>query len=249
MIRDIEELSMNAFPALSTILVNGWVLRFSEGYARRANSVNPIYPCRIDILRNIEICEDMYSSRGLNTIFKLTEDEEAYKIDEMLQQREYSLEAKTNVMLKDIRGFRIDSDDRKNVMIYREFKDSWFEAFIAMNKVGEQNAGILRKMLQGILADTYYACIVENGKVIAVGQGVAERGYIGMFDICVHEEYRRKGLGTKLMINLMHAAAAEKSEYSYLQVVDDNELAKQLYDKLGYRKQYSYWYRVKKLKR
>lgn len=247
MMRDIEELSMNAFPALSTMLVNGWVLRFSAGYAKRANSVNPIYPCSIDALRNIEICEDMYSSRGLNTIFKLTEDEEACRIDEMLQQREYSLEAKTNVMLKDIRDFRIGSEEKQNVMIYRELKDNWFEAFIAMNKVGEQNAGILRKMLLSINAETYYGCIVEDDKVIAVGQGVAERGYVGMFDICVHEEYRRKGLGTKLMINLMHAAAAEKSEYSYLQVVDNNEPAKRLYDKLGYRKQYSYWYRVKKL--
>jgi hypothetical protein len=29
MIQTIEELSMDAFPALSTVLVNGWVLRFS----------------------------------------------------------------------------------------------------------------------------------------------------------------------------------------------------------------------------
>ena len=50
MIQKIEELSMNAFPALSTVLVNGWILRFSDGYARRANSVNLIYDCSIDLL-------------------------------------------------------------------------------------------------------------------------------------------------------------------------------------------------------
>ena len=49
MIQRIEELSMNALPALSTVLVNGWVIRFSDGCSKRANSVNPIYPCSIDI--------------------------------------------------------------------------------------------------------------------------------------------------------------------------------------------------------
>jgi len=44
MIQRIEELSMNALPALSTVFLNGWILRFSNGYTRRANSVNPIYP-------------------------------------------------------------------------------------------------------------------------------------------------------------------------------------------------------------
>lgn len=40
----LEELSMNALPALQTILYDGWVIRFADGYSNRANSVNPIYP-------------------------------------------------------------------------------------------------------------------------------------------------------------------------------------------------------------
>ena len=42
MIRTLEELSMNALPALQTMLYGGWVLRFANGYTRRANSINPI---------------------------------------------------------------------------------------------------------------------------------------------------------------------------------------------------------------
>ena len=43
MVRHIKELAVNAWPSLQTLL-DGWVLRFANGYTRRANSVNLLYP-------------------------------------------------------------------------------------------------------------------------------------------------------------------------------------------------------------
>ena len=42
-ILQIEELSINAFPAILTELYDGWILRYSNGYTYRGNSVNPLY--------------------------------------------------------------------------------------------------------------------------------------------------------------------------------------------------------------
>jgi hypothetical protein len=63
MIRTLEELGMNAWPSLQTVLYDGWVSRFSEGYTRRANSAHPLYPSRVDVQDKIAACEKMYRKR------------------------------------------------------------------------------------------------------------------------------------------------------------------------------------------
>lgn len=246
MIQKIEELSMNALPALSTVLLNGWILRFSNGYSKRANSVNPIYECSIDIERNVNLCEAAYTSKGLDTVFKLTENIHSFKIDNLLVKRGYGYEAKTNIMLKEIHEFDMENEEKYDSVIYEDLRDDWFEAFIRLNKVNEKNSRTLKMMLQRMIPEACYACIKEDGVIEAVGLGVMEDGYVGMYDICVNESKRRRGLGTKVMKSLINEASKRGYQYSYLQVVDENEGAKFLYDMLGYKKQYSYWYRVKK---
>jgi hypothetical protein len=55
-----EELSINAFPAILTELYDGWVLRYSNGYTYRGNSINPLYSSAIDLKDKIKYCEDKF---------------------------------------------------------------------------------------------------------------------------------------------------------------------------------------------
>ena len=67
-LRRIEEAGFNAWPALQTNLLDGWVLRFADGYTKRANSINPTYPSdRDDLADHVSRCEAIYRERRLQS--------------------------------------------------------------------------------------------------------------------------------------------------------------------------------------
>jgi N-acetylglutamate synthase len=70
-IRAIEERAFNAWPALRTVIAQGWIFRFSEGFTRRANSVNALAPVGPfeDTLR---MAEALYAKQGLPVVFHLS---------------------------------------------------------------------------------------------------------------------------------------------------------------------------------
>ena len=84
LIQTIEELSMNAWPALQTMLYDGWVLRFANGYTRRANSVIPLYLSERETVEKIKVCEKVYKDQGLATTFKMTAESHPLGLDDDL---------------------------------------------------------------------------------------------------------------------------------------------------------------------
>lgn len=69
----IEELTLNAWPALQTLTLQGWLLRFADGYTKRSNSIQALYTeSSIDLNSQIEHCERLYVKAGLDVVFKIT---------------------------------------------------------------------------------------------------------------------------------------------------------------------------------
>lgn len=85
----------------------------------------------------------------------------------------------------------------------------------------------------------------DNGKIVACGLCVIERGYAGLYDIIVDSSYRNKGYGYDICTSLLNAAIHIGARTAYLQVVANNAAAIALYHKLGFKNNYEYWYRVK----
>ena len=85
--RLLEELTLNAWPPLETLLYDGWILGFSNGYTRRANSIHPLNPSTLELSQKIDTCESLYAARGQATVFKLTSSPFDAELDATLEKR------------------------------------------------------------------------------------------------------------------------------------------------------------------
>ena len=84
LIQHIETLSYNAWPAIHTLFFDGWIIRFANGYTKRANSVNPIYMSKKDVEHKISYCSDLFDQLKLNPVYKITAESFPTGIDQIL---------------------------------------------------------------------------------------------------------------------------------------------------------------------
>jgi ribosomal protein S18 acetylase RimI-like enzyme len=86
-----------------------------------------------------------------------------------------------------------------------------------------------------------------SGEAVSCALGVLEDELFGLFDVVTAPEHRKKGYGTQLISSMLGRAQENRARHAYLGVVELNSPAQRLYDKLGFREVYRYWYRVPNL--
>lgn len=244
MYAQLEERSINAWPALETMVDDGWLLRFADGYTKRANSVYPLYPpTNDDLEQKIAACERHYGRKGLPTIFKLTPYSQPTGLDALLEQKGYELHADTSVQTVSLE--EMASPSIQTVQVYEECTDEWVNAFCRLSGKDEKEKLTMSQTLRKIIPATCYAALFHEGEIVACGLGVLEREYIGLYDIVTDPSYRKRGFGEQLVLSIWQWGAEHGATHSYLQVVQDNAPAIRLYEKLGYKEVYQYWYRIR----
>lgn len=240
-IRFLEELALTAWPALQAVYDDGWVLRFADGYTRRANSTNPLYPSLGDLGAKITRCEAFYSARGLNTVVKLTP--ASRELDDPLAQRGYIADAPVSIQTLDLS--RVTFDELEAGTLADHLTDDWLGAFTRLDQIDPCYMSAMQTMLTSIAPLTCFSSIRREGEIIAVGLGVLDRGYVGLFDIVTDARWRGQGLGRQTVLNLLRWGVERGAQHAYLQVHSMNIPALHLYEKMGFREVYRYWYRIK----
>lgn len=242
MIRRVEELSLNAWPALQNMFYDGWILRISEGYTNRANSIQPIYSSNEDVASKIKICQGIYNSNDLNTVFKITSDVRPKNLDEILAERGYRKTSPTSVQV--INLDTIQKSCLENFNYLPHVTEEWINSFYKLSKKDTATKSINHKMLNNILPNKFFVSMSINEKTIACGLGVLENDFIGLFDIVVDEQYRNKGYGKHLVLVILQLGKNNGAKKAYLQVEKKNAPALKLYSNIGFKEIYDYWYRV-----
>jgi hypothetical protein len=189
----IEELSMNAWPALQTLLYDGWVIRFANGYTKRANSINPIYKSQLDAAEKIANCERLYRQRNLDVVFKMTSAVHPKNLDEMLASREYRVDSPTSVQTMVLNG----ADSPLSADLDTALTDEWLADFCRMSGVNDERKSTLRQMLANIVPQKCFAAIRQGGETVACGLGVLQENTSGSMTSSRKHPFEIKGTADK----------------------------------------------------
>ncbi|MEC0092282.1 GNAT family N-acetyltransferase [Paenibacillus macquariensis] len=244
MSKKIEEYSLNAWPALQTLIQDGWLLRFADGYTKRSNSINAIYHGIDDNLdRKIMNCEQIYSRAGQDIIFKITPFVPE-SLDQVLECRGYGVLDLSSVQTLDsLTDIKVPSITEMEIS--ECLNDKWLDTMSEMNGLSDRMKSVTRKLLTGSKLRQGYCIVYVNAVPVACGLGVVEGDHVGLYDIVTDRHYRNKGYGEQLILHILHWAKSIGATKSYLLVVKNNTAAIQCYKKLNYEEQYTYWYRHK----
>ena len=234
----LEELSFQTLPALDQERYDGWVLRWSNGGSRRANSVNAVAPSTRPLPEKIARCEQWYGDRGGTAIFRLTELAEP-ALDEELAGRGYAYSGATYVMAAHL----TDEKAHPAVTMSAGPSDDWLRTIDYLGTADDATIHKLRDQLLSTGGTSSFASVESDGHVAAIGVAIDLDGYTTIYNMNTAEHHRRHGFAQAILETLMANGRAAGASRAVLQVTDDNDPALALYRGAGFTTAYSYHYR------
>ncbi|MDG5495232.1 GNAT family N-acetyltransferase [Niveispirillum sp. BGYR6] len=237
-IQSLEDLCLSAWPAPQQLHHAGWVLRFAAGHTGRANSTNAV-ALQQEISGDLfPLVEREYRRRGLRPTFRETplcpSGFSAALLDEG-----YLADDESHVMVAEIPAGCVPDP---SVRLQNNADDAWLAAYRSMVPIAEAEMPALRSILAGIAASTRYLTLWSDGRPVAAGLGVIDRGWVGLYKIATHPQARGQGHAGRLIRALYAEAAGQGATKAYLQVGVGNQPALALYRRLGFTPLYNYRY-------
>lgn len=246
--RRVEEASLNAWPATSQLLLDGWVVRLAQGFTKRANSVTALYPGVEDATFKVRFCENLYAREGLKAIFRITTIAAGDSLDALLAERGYTRQDPTDVLIRELDSTRPASPGpvpgAPDAPLQRVPLGAWLDAYARLSGLAPRTRALHGQLLRSIVPPCCHLILGSPAAPLACGMAVLERDLVGLFDVVTRADVRRAGYGHALVAGLLAWGRAEGARYAYLQKVADNLPADGLYRKLGFGPLYRYWYRV-----
>lgn len=236
----LESRLFNAWPSLDYQFYDGWLLRTAKGYSKRANSASPLVPGVTLDDDLVDCMVKQFLAQNVRPTFRLTS-LEAPKVDSILDRRGFIAIEPSHVLTKLIPE---DCTGDPAVILEPQVSARWVRE-TARSYGGEKaDDSILIEIVSRIRQNAVFATLDLDDRHVAWGLGVVERGYVGLYDIVVDPELRGIGLGRRVITSLMAWGRNEGAHTAYLQVREDNEVARALYESLGFESAYRYVHRV-----
>lgn len=236
----LEASGRAALPALREERVGDWTLRVSGGETKRVNSASPLV-ANATVLPAIAAAERLYASHGLPCRFRLTPlaDSDA---DAMLDARGFAAVDHSLTMAAPVSSHPVEPA----VRLAARADTAWLARVEPLSGRSAAAAAVQAKLLAAVPGPLAMAAIDEGGQTVASGYASIGGGRAQLSDIVVAPHARGRGLGRRLVAELLGWADGQGCGEAMLQVLATNTVARSLYRSLGFVDVYPYHYRTRR---
>ncbi len=215
-----------------------WVLSAGDGFSRRRNSAVPVGSVPTNIDQRLVDVASWYNARGLESLYRITPLCDP-GIDRTLADHGYILEAPTQVM---VRG--LESLGRSDKVVGEcSATETWISAELEAVGVDRSVIGPWLATIEAVPSPSLFVHATDGEETVGAGFGVLGGGFIGVFEVAVRPEHRRRGHARRMMDALHSWGYGLGAQQAFLQVVEENDAALGLYRSIEYEPAYRYWYR------
>ena len=262
MLQRIEDSSLNASAPPQQRWLDGWIVRYCPGKAKRARCINAVALGQRSPQAKLTECEALFREAGLPLVVRITPFTQPVGLDAELARRGWPMFDDTRVMvLAELQGRSpaqaaalAGSGAEAGQMVQSGLPPGWTETHEGALDYA-RTVGALRgssaleieshaQRLQG--SPVPYTGLVwrdDVGQVQACGQFAREAGLVGLYDIFTAPAARGRGLARALCARLLALAQDQGARTAYLQVDAANAPARKVYARLGFQDAYTYHYR------
>jgi GNAT superfamily N-acetyltransferase len=242
----IEDAGLNASAPPQQLWLDGWLVRFSPGKAKRARCVNAVAVGRLPIETRLQACEAVFAQAGLPTIVRITPFTLPQQLDDLLARQGHHRFDDTRVMaLADL-----------SKLVAEAALPPGFEVHATGLEAFAQRVGSLRgsplsqrqahgQRLQNSPVPFHAFEMHVDSELVACGQFAIEGPLVGLYDVFTAQSARGRGYAGALCRHLLQQAHTRGANLAYLQVEADNHAARAVYQRLGFADAYAYHYRAR----
>ena len=239
-----EDAGLNASAPPQQRLLDGWLLRFSPGKAKRARCVNALAAGRLPLAEKLALCEQAYAETGLPMIVRITPLSEPAQLDQALAAMGWHSLDDTRVMvLPDLHALATSVTD---VVALQPVDGEHFAQVVGAlrgSPLAQRDAQAVR--LRNAPVNHRGFVVQRDGETLACGQYAIESDIVGLYDVFTSPRERGRGIARELCHAMLVRARAEGARSAYLQVDAGNDAARAVYHRLGFADAYAYHYRAR----
>jgi N-acetylglutamate synthase len=231
-VRGCEERLINVWPAVSTLLMDGWAIRFANGYSGRANSASAVVPGARMSAALLDEIERLYTEAGLKPSVRITPLADA-GVEPLLMSRGYRIKDRSKMMVMPLQGYRGMAVDGR-VRLEPAPGHRWLAGISRHQEASKRSADHLLAIVGQLRVKAAFATLDIDGDPAGFAMCAIDRGWAEIGSVMLDPTLRGKGLGGLTCVALLNWAADAGATQAFLQVDQTNAVARRLYARQGF---------------